>query len=381
MPQYLTYNDAVEHLLDYLGGSPGEVVVRDIRRSVREAYTELVNCHNWPYLYKLGRISAHGTFADGTIEYTQSDRTLVLTGATWPSWILDGNIRVGYVTLKPESKVNDTTIIIDSLLNPGRDISEGSGFIAYQDTFILPEDYISQDQSLFEQNFGGMHYTHVRDWAYGQRYQFSLGIPQYYTIVGSDRHAGRMSLKVWPYPTDTKTIDFVYKRRPKDLVLQSYSSGAITTTAGSSSVVLSSGTLQPSMAGSVLRVSRGSSQPSSWVGHSAPDFESVISSVVDSTHATLEDSASFSGSSLKYMISDRIDIEEGAMRAAFLRGCERQISMTRVLKDKPSAERQYQAALDAARDAASPSFAGRRAGPSARIRMRLRDMPRGPDQP
>lgn len=379
MPNLLTYEDAIEHLVDYLSSGPGEQVVRDIRRSVRDAYAELVNCHAWPYLYKLGRITTHGLFSDGVVTYTQSTRHLVISGATWPSWILEGNIRVGFVTLKPVSIIDSTTLLIDGNLNPGRDI-EPTGMIAYQDTFLLPEDFIAQDQAMYEQNFGNMDYTHVRDWAYGQRYSFTTGIPQYYTITGSDNHTGRMVMRVWPYPADSKTIDFVYKRRPNDLRLQSYSSGTATVVSGETSLVLAGGTIDPSWAGCCVRLSRNASAPGSWVGQNPPAYEGIISSISDAAHASLEKPSTFSGSALKYTISDRVDIEDGPMRAAFLRGCERQISMTRTLKDKPSAERQYQAALDAAKDAASPSFAGRKAGPNVRLRLRMRDMPRGPDQ-
>ena len=44
---------------------------------------------------------------------------------------------------------------------------------------------------------------------------------------------------------------------------------------------------------------------------------------------------------LAYTISDRVDIEEGAMLNAYFRCVEKHLGMDRTLKDKPSAAKQY----------------------------------------
>lgn len=69
------------------------------------------------------------------------------------------------------------------------------------------------------------------------------------------------------------------------------------------------------------------------------------------------------------------------MQNAYLRCCEKHLAMHRTLKDKPSARAQYLEALEQAKAADSRSFMGRYAGQVARLRPRLRDMPRGPDEP
>ena len=50
----LTYQDAVDHVVDYVGGGLSDVVVRDAKKAVQAAYRDLFMAHNWTYLYKLG---------------------------------------------------------------------------------------------------------------------------------------------------------------------------------------------------------------------------------------------------------------------------------------------------------------------------------------
>ena len=49
-----------------------------------------------------------------------------------------------------------TVITLTEMLCPDADIPAGATFVLYRDTYLLPEDYISQDQALYEMNFGGM---------------------------------------------------------------------------------------------------------------------------------------------------------------------------------------------------------------------------------
>lgn len=46
-----TYQDCVNHLLDYLGSDPSDAALRDAKKAVNEAYRDLANAHTWTYLY------------------------------------------------------------------------------------------------------------------------------------------------------------------------------------------------------------------------------------------------------------------------------------------------------------------------------------------
>ncbi len=384
---YYTYSDAVEHLVDYLGGGMGDIVLRDAKRSILQAYRELANAYNWSYLWTLGRVNTVIPYVDGTVTFDLTggahERMFTLTttdGGVWPSWAAFGFLRIGTVNYKVDQRISDTVITCTALLCPVADITSPASFSLYQDLYLLPADYISQDQALYEMNFGGMTYVHPREWAYENRYIFAQGIPQCYTILSNPQVPGRMFLAVFPFPTDVKTIDFVYKRRPRALSTYVAKLGSTTITGGTSTVTGTGTAFASSMVGSVIRLGDSSSPPSSYSGSNPPAFESVITAFVDSTHVVVMDAAPSTLTTVAYVISDPIDFELGAMQSAFSRCCEKAIAVGRTLKDKPSASMAYNQALNEARDADSRSFAGRYEGQLTKFRQRLRDMPTGPDQ-
>ena len=57
---YTTFQDVIDHALDYLGGNPQDAALRDCKRATLEAYRTLANAHNWSYLYTHGRIITSG---------------------------------------------------------------------------------------------------------------------------------------------------------------------------------------------------------------------------------------------------------------------------------------------------------------------------------
>ncbi len=80
-----TYQDAVEHGLDFLGGTPDALALRDARRAVLSAYRELINVRIWQYLINHDRILTQPPFHTGYVAYNNTtrqrldDQTLLLT--------------------------------------------------------------------------------------------------------------------------------------------------------------------------------------------------------------------------------------------------------------------------------------------------------------
>jgi hypothetical protein len=118
-------------------------------------------------------------------------------------------------------------------------------------------------------------------------------------------------------------------------------------------------------------------------GNNPATFEAIIYSVQSPTQLTLmpltPSTVNYSG--VAYVISDPIDIETGSMMNAFLRCCEHKLAQHRIMKDKPDAKAQYLDELRRAKEADSRSFAGRAEGEVNWNRMRMKDMPMGPDLP
>lgn len=406
MITYTTFQDVIDHLTDYLGGEPSASTKRDCVRAAIAAFRDLVNAHTWSYYYKWGRVvtqnSVDSTLAGATIQYQQTagayPRQLTISGGTWPDWAANGIVRIGGISgdvpnspydsvytgpetasitgYKVDQRISATILTMDEVLAPAFDIPAGTDFLLYQDTYILPDDFVAQDQALYELNFGGMKYTHPREWLFENRYIFASGVPQYFTITGEQKYPGRLVTRMFPWPFQEKTVDFVYKRRPSQLYLQNYATGTVALTAGSTTITGTSTNWTPNMVGSIIRVSANATAPTSLImGTNVGVFESVVLSYVSPTELVVFETPSTSYSGVAYTLSNSVDIEPGAMLNAYLRCCEKHIGMQRVLKDKPSAAKQYQEALSQAKSADSRSMMARSVNQNGRIRPRLRDMP------
>lgn len=380
--RFTTFQDVLDHGLDYLGSNPGDAARRDCVRAALEAYRDLANTFNWSYLYTHGRVLTSASF-DGegaTMTYIHTggtyERMATISGSTWPDWAGDGYVRVGEVIYEIDERKSATVVTFSEQVNPGQDIAAPVLFSAYRDTYLLPEDYIAQDQSLYEGNFGGMCYKHPRDWLYASRYVYGSGLPFDYTITGDQKYPGRLVLKVFPWPVEAKSIDFLYKRRPRELSIANESTGTAAVTTGDTTLTGTGTSFTPKMVGSVVRLSSTVKPPTSIIMSNRPAvFESFVRAYVSPTVLILADPADADYSGVGYTISDMVDIEPGAMLNAYLRCVEKHLGMNRTLKDKPSAANQYAAALSEAKSADSRSFMGRSAGQNTPRRLRLRDYP------
>lgn len=395
-----TYQDSVDGLIDFVGGGPSDQVLRDVRRAVAEAYREIPNVHKWPYLYRHGRlvtqapyfgIDPAGVNPRATIQYQHSGgvrpRLMTLTGGVWPSWAASAFIRVStaeesfnFQMFRVSQVLSATTLVLDDQINPGVDIAPGTTFIMYQDSYQLPADLISQDQPFYELNIGGMQYVQPREWLFENRYILSEGTPNFYTISGDPQYPGRLVMRIVPWPSESRTIDFIYMRRPRPLIYQQTNGGVLTISNGGTTVSCSTPSFTSAMVGSILRVSANAKTPSNAIGsvagYNPAVLEATILSFISATSIIIDTPSPQILSGVGWYVSDPIDFEQGTMLTAFVRSSEAKIAGLRNLKTKNDAQVASNVALEQGRAAASPSFAGRRAGPACNQRLRLRD--RGP---
>jgi hypothetical protein len=385
---FFTYQDAVLAVSDYIGASDDRAI-RDAKRAVIGAYKELANARRWTYLIHHGRIITNAPYvgddALATIQYQATagtyPRQVTLTGGVFPSWVAGGYMRVGPVAFRIAQRISDTILTLDEQVCPSADLPVLTSFIIYQDTYLLPADYISQDQALFEMNFGSMTFSNPQSWLFTNRYVLASGIPQAFTITGDPQYPGRLVFRCYPWPNSVATIDFLYVRRPRALSISVLGKpGLASITGGTNVVTLASPPagfqFTPGMVGSVIRLSSLATLPTSEVGDNPPALESVIVAWTSGTSVVVADTYSGTLAGVGYIVSDPIDIEQGSMLNAFNRCCEKHVGIGRVMKDKPSANKQYLEELEKARSADSRSFAMRSVGDAGCIpRMRLRDMP------
>lgn len=386
-----TFADAFDALIAYLGASPSTQTLRDCRQAIDEALRDIVNAHTWSYYYTFGRLNTNAPFNDGTIKFQLSSgplpnyMTLTPQASTgWPSWAADGYIYINNIVYRVDRVIDATHLTMQVLnvnLAPRADLAAGTSYQLYQDSYLLPVDFIAQDQSLYETCFGPLQYVHPREWLFAHRYIFNTGIPQFYAIDSDIKYPNRLVVRLAPLPVDNRTLDYIYKRRPRPILWQTMSQGTVSLVSGSVSVVGVGTAFDQTMAGSVLRVSPTVALPTWMPGPNPATFEAIIDSVQDSTHLKLmpltPSTVTYTG--VGYVISDPIDIETGSMLNAFLRCCEHKVGQIRIMKDKPDALTQYRYELQKAKDADTRSFSGRAEGEIGWNRMRLKDMPLGPD--
>lgn len=375
----VTYADLVEHALDYLGGEPDALALRDARRSAQSAYRDVANARTWAYLYQQGRLQTSAPYATGTVAYDHTggatERRLTLTGGAWPDWAAEGDVRIGVVSHRAAERLSDAVLTLDPTLNPGGDVA-ATAYTLYRDTYVLPADFIAQDTPVYEENFGGLTYCHPTDVMWGHRYMRSAGTPSYFTIEGDPRHPLRLAARLFPYPDQARTIDYVYHRRPRGLAISDYREGTVATVAGSTTVTGNGGaSFDAAMVGTAFRAGTALAPPTSAIGAAPATFESTVVEVPTSSSLRLSGPAPRTAAALKYVISDPVDLEPGAMLDALLRGVEKHLHLSRRIDGLAAAAAMFDEALRQAKAADSRSFQGRAVGQTRSRHLHPKYMP------
>lgn len=381
-----TYQDAIDHLVDYDGAATGDDVNRFARRAVQDAYNKMPSIHNWSYSRTRGRVQTVAPQLTGTIQYTNATFTVVLTGATWPTWVLQGVIVINniphQIATNPDAAGANVTITLSPQSNPGADVAAGAIYTLYQDAYSLPIDFTQCDE-VMNINFGlRLTFEHPGLWLQMQRIYRSPATPRLYTVMGSTAFMGALSLRFFPPPDNLYFMDFVYKRRARPLSVVLNATGTASCVSGSLTLT-GNGTSWDAntMVGSVIRLSQigNSVQPTGPSGENPFYIERTILAVNSPTSITVDADPAYTGTNLAFAISDPLDIEEGAMLSFFLRLLEKQFRRNRRLAPTPNEDEDYEMALREAKEADNRSSARQAVGGGGYPR-RLRDFPSGADQ-
>lgn len=379
---FFTYRDAVRHVLDYLGGDPEAQAKRDSRRAVRAAYREFSAAHRWTYYYQRGRVNINAAQTVGTIQYVSATRQLTITGNTWPSWVTAGTVVINNVSYEVDTSISSTVVTLSVNSCPQTDIASGTTYTLYQDTYTLPADFLQADTMVDVGNFFVPKYVNPRYWLDHQRLSKSPARPRFYTITSDPRKFGVMAVRLYPAPDAVYQYDFIYQRKPRELVVEDQHAGTVNIV-GTSAVIAGTNTVfDTRWAGSVIRTSTSTTLlPEGQEWDNPFDQERVILSVASGTSLTVDSTYPTTYNGVTYVISDPVDVEHGAMLNCFLRCCEKQACYTR--KTQPAAtdraEKAWINSLIACREADSRHFEEQTEGSASSWRQRLALMPRGPD--
>ena len=380
-----TYQDIIDHLVDYVGGSTGDDTVRYARRAAQDAYNLLPSMHQWSYLAGRGRVTTQAPLNTGTVTYTNSSLTVTLSGANWPSWVTQGVIVLNNIPYQiasnPDAGPSSVLITLPPQNNPGADIAAGATYTLYQDAYSLPIDFTECDEEI-NVNYGlRLTFEHPSTWLTFQRIYRGPATPRIYTITGSPGFFGAMALKFFPPPDNAYFMDFIYKRRPRALSVVNVSSGTVSVASGNFTVTGSGTIWDSSMVGSSIRFSAAGNNvpPTGPSGENPFYLERTILSVGSTTSLTVDADPAVTLSGLSYTISDPVDIEEASMMSFYLRLAEKQLRMGRRIESTDEEAANFKDALINAMEADNRSSMRQAVGMGGYPR-RLRDFPHGPDQ-
>lgn len=375
-----TFQDLIDHGASYLGDTVSKDAVRDAKRAALDAYRDVAAAHRWSYYTTLGHINATAAYSTGTIDFDLTggsyERLVTLAGGTWPDWARQGRLVISSVPYQIAERLSGSQVTLLHGSNPGADVASGTSYTLLRDTYPLPADFLSLDDVVLTAQSRCLKYVHPQEWLSRQRIYHSPSVPWAYTILGNPDFYGAMALSLFPAPDQSYALDFVYQRRPRPLLVDNLQDGTVTVSAGSAAVS-GSGTLWASKhVGSVLRISDSRTEtPTGLSGNYPYAVERVITDVASATSATADSTIATAYSSVLAVVSDPVDVEEGAMLTAVLRGIEKHLAMTRRIKDAlaPSVAA-FREALLMAREA-DLRHTGMRAPGGRRDVVRLSDMP------
>jgi hypothetical protein len=313
---YLTYFDLVESLIVSSYGGPQDAEQRDIRTAVQRAYSELTTIHEWSHYYQHGRIITQPQYQTGTVAYNSSTKQLTLTGGTWPTWAASGSVSIGRAIAKVDTRVSNTVLTLDSTLTFASTLAAGQAYVLYQTDYALPADFRNMDEPSNEFNWWSGLYLKPDEAMKLERVGNRSGRPWHWTVLKNPNGSGYI-LKLVGYPTAQETLDFTYRRYPRQI---RYSGHEPMCRIADAAFVLATVQLSPDhpglFSGSVIRAGTATAYPGDLASMNPYSFEAILGgyTIGDGADVIYDISPSYSyagstsGPGLNSLITDPIDV-------------------------------------------------------------------------
>lgn len=359
-----TFHDLLERSRFYLGANVSGQAVRDIKIAIANAVREFGNARKWVYYKTLGRIATVAPYRTGTIAYTQATRQVTLTGGTWPTWAAAGVINIDTVPYTVAARVSDMVLTLTATENPGADVAAGKLYELYQEAYDLPSDLVSAADFIEISGTLALLYVDPNEWLTRQIRYTGPSTPGVYTITGSTEQRGVLAIRLHPPPSRIYPLAFMYHRRPRQLVIDEYTTGTASCTSGGTTVTGVGTTFTAAMVGSDIRL--GDDAVNLPTGNDGPERfaqERIIAAFTSATSVTVDEAFGQTLTGVRFRISDPVDVEDGAMQAALEACVYKHLAMNKRMENRRQAELDYRAALLTALEADSRSFAPQVAGP------------------
>lgn len=322
--RYVTYHDLTEHVLATASEEASGRSVKAVRRAVRDAYVDLLKCHNWTRLRRRALLTTNGPYSTGNLSFDltggASERLVTLSGGTWPSWAGKGVLIVGTVRYLVDARQGDTLLTLKANSAPAEDVAAGTEYTLVRDTYDLPSDFTRTNRIRNASTLDWLDYVTPSEFGGLADSQETMGTPRAWTVIGDQNVSGKDVLLFYPPPSTEQTFDFIYPALPAAPRLHEHTTGTVSVTADSASVSGVGTNWSQKMVGAVLRFGTATAVPGGPDADDDEQFveEGVVKSVESTASLTLEEAALNTLAAVKYRISSRLDVApwmESALRA------------------------------------------------------------------
>jgi hypothetical protein len=342
-----TFQDAIDLLVDFTGSNQGANISRDMRKSVLEAYEEIVGKKDWRCFQRPDRLQTYAP-ETGTLAYDLATNTFTIDSGTFPSWAEGATISIGEVRYRVASRPTTTTVTAVSTQAPIDDIATGTDFTIFKDILTLPDGFKAMSPPQGE---GGSsfwtHYVTPEQWHRLSRTDDATGEVVVWTIMADPIYSGRQAVHLWPAPDADGTIDYLGRFYPRRLFYSGYRpNDRVGTISVSGTTVTGTNTaFTADHVGSVLRISEDGTNHPEGVGGLYPyQYQRLITGYSSATSITVSGDSLGTLTGRKYTISDPINVSRGMLNAIW-RGCERKVSYKKGAASQAAAEAAYTQAL------------------------------------
>lgn len=356
-----TYCDAIDHAVDYVGGTLNAAQQRDVRGAVLSAYQSLAQLRRWSYYHAQFRLVTFAPYAAGSISYSASTRVVTLLGGVWPEWAGDGTLVAGNMRAPVRRRLGDTELELVPELAFPFDMPAGTQYRLVADTYALPATF--REMAHPRLAIGGQHMDpQSMEFIAARRLVGGEGVvgrPQYYAVGEHPWRRDVRALHLWPAPNTTGALDANYYRMPAPLTLTGYGSqesqGTVSGTSGGSMVTGAGTAFGNWMVGSVIRFSASTALPDGPGGMNPAREEFIVRSVQSPTQLLIEGQLAYDYAGARWRVSSRLDIAD-YMYETLLRTIELELIRRRRMSGVEAAIHQQQMALHAAAQADAPIY-------------------------
>ena len=335
MPSLITFRDCIDHVLTTAGDLGESQSMGWARSAVIQAYRDVTTASEWKCYRGTGRIIFAAPYSTGTIAYNSSTRALTLSNGTLPSWARYGTVRLdGQMPLfLPTSRDSDTQLTLSAEFCPQADVASGTGYTLFRSIYPLPPGTVDFSRPVLQNRLWQPWQASLEDWMRNQRLWLRTGLPFTYTLIINPLNPNQRQLAVWGTPLTNETMDFIYVRSGRPLVLDGYAnwssqSGATvgTSAAGVTSLIVSS-MVDGRAVGSMVRLAPTGTTvpPGGETSASMYLSQHMITAVANPTDAptttalTLDSAVPYTTTSNQFTISDGVDLADHIVPSLFRR--------------------------------------------------------------